>query len=199
MRPKNLSNQFNEEESKKLDTNFTLNPIFRCPTERVKKRNENLRAKTSSKNLQKTESKREDDEYDTLDLDKELLGTKSSKWKPDNLKPAIQVKNGDEMYLSPSANLKNPSLARLITGNTDNTKADSINKLSEYSIHRKSKVFGQGSELESFPSGNMFMTKSDDQDVASKPSEKIRSNKEIEDIATNSLNNKSMSGDNSVQ
>jgi hypothetical protein len=104
------------------------------------------------------------EDYASIDLDKELLGTKSTKfvWNTDRGK--------NEHYLSPSTNIKNSPLVRKVTGNTDITKADSVTKMSEKGVKGGSKP-NKMFDLESFPSGNIFLTKSEDQEMQLKTRE----------------------------
>lgn len=63
-------------------------------------------------------------------------------------------------------------ITRKVTGNTDNTKADSVIKTSERG-YRGAMKSNRMFELESFPSGNIFLTKSEEHDSRSKTKEKM--------------------------
>lgn len=119
------------------------------------------------------------EDFASIDLDKELLGTKSTKFKQ---KDGIKIPNSQfnqEMYLSPGQ--KENYVLRKITGATDNTKADSIVKMSERS-NKNINTKLNGFDLESFPSGNMFLTKSEEQDEVTLSRDKIKANVHIDEL-----------------
>lgn len=145
-------------------------------------------------------SHRNDEEFDSIDLDKELLGTKSSQWRNDklSLKMSNQAKAAEEAYLSPN-NRMSP-FSRKVTNNTDNTKEESMIKVSDLSNKMILAIKLKGYDLDSLPSSHFFATKSDDQDEPfEKNREKIKSNVGIEDISKASIGEKDKSVDNSNQ
>jgi hypothetical protein len=148
----------------KINDKFTLNPIFRCPTDTSQNKCKKLEMKkiVFENNLNDSFSK---DDYASIDLDRELLGTKSTKfiWNTD--------RNKNDHYLSPTTNIKNSPLVRKATGNTDNTKADSVIKMSEKGRKGGSKP-NKMFDLESFPSGNIFLTTPEDQEMRPKTRER---------------------------
>lgn len=132
-------------------------PVIRCPTEQLRKRQKTL---DSQDNHVCSDSFGKEQEYESIDLDKELLDTKSSHWREDILK-VHKVLQSEDQYLSPSKDKKGSPISRLITENTDNTKADSLVKHSANSNKLgRSKLSSYGFDLDSFPSGNIFRTKS---------------------------------------
>ena len=139
--------------------------IFRCPTERVKKSKWKLETKNTENKFNDNSLNKNDEDADSIDLDKELLGISSSQWKLDKHSyKQSQSKCNEDMYLSPGNGKKSSPYSRKITENTDITKADSINKLSESSSKLVSRIKVKGFELESLPSSQLFNTKSDEQE-----------------------------------
>lgn len=91
--------------------------------------------------------------------------------------------------MSPSTGKKQSSLSRKVTENTDFTKADSTNKMSESSRKLVPRIRVKGFELESLPSSQLFNSKSDEQEeTKTKKQEKIRLNMNIKnDIQVSNL------------
>ena len=98
-------------------------------------------------------------------MDKELLGISSSQWKVDkHSNKKDSSKWNEDMFLSPSGGKRISPYSRKVTENTDITKADSMNKLSESSSKLVSRIKVKGFELESLPSSHLFNSKSNERE-----------------------------------
>lgn len=180
--------------------------VIRCPTERMPRGGYNLELaklgeikNTDIETSQNNEG--EEPNYQSIDLDKELLGTSYSKSRQD--KDGVKMRGHimEDPYLSPDVHRKDSLYSRKITGVTENTKADSALRRSEIGSrqNRRNKI-AQGFDLESLHSCKMFNTKSSEEAKAKNSSCDLSidnietaSNLQNPDSSISSIPNSSMS------
>lgn len=103
------------------------------------------------KGVEEEKNRVNNDNYESIDLDKELLGTKLTKFKHNEILHP-QKDYQEDCYLSPNIQWKESIYSRKITGITDNTKADSVLKNNGNILKKVSKLKEpKGFDLESFP------------------------------------------------
>lgn len=135
---------------------------------------------------------RDEEDFDSIDLDKELMDTQTTKFQQDKQKDMSSEQATKHVFLSPGFKVfvilrsyltlqKLTPFSRKITENTDNTKAESVHKISDKdSKHSKSRIKFGIFELESLPSGKIFQTKSDGKTESRSVSpEQIKNNDKI--------------------